>query len=71
MTPEIIRSIREDQECYDRDPEAYERRERDMQEEREREQMRLREEEEFHAEEERDHYEHLKDREDDLSELPF
>lgn len=29
MTPEIIRSIRQEQELYDSDPAAYERRERE------------------------------------------
>ncbi len=37
MTPEIISRIRADQELYDKDPEAYERRERLAKEERERE----------------------------------
>ena len=35
MTPEIIRAIRERQEFYDKDPEAYKRREREKKEQRE------------------------------------
>jgi len=31
LTPNVIRSVRERQDVYDRDPEAYERRERDRQ----------------------------------------
>jgi len=41
MTPEIIRSIRQDQEYYDEDPERYE------QQERERKERRLQEQEEM------------------------
>ena len=44
MTPGIIRSIRADQERYDRDPEAYEAQERQRKEDYEREQQALREE---------------------------
>jgi len=38
MTPEIISRIRENQDFYDKDPEGYERRERQREEERQREQ---------------------------------
>ena len=34
MTPEVIRGIRQEQELYDSDPAAYERRERERQQER-------------------------------------
>jgi hypothetical protein len=34
MTPEVIRSIRERQESYDKDPQEYERREREAKEQR-------------------------------------
>jgi hypothetical protein len=37
MTPEVIRGIRERQEAYDKDPEGYERREKQREEEREQE----------------------------------
>ena len=43
MTPEIIHRIRDDQESYDRDPEAYERRERERRERREEEERAERE----------------------------
>jgi len=36
MTTNVIRGIREEQEAYDRDPEAYERRAIEAKEERER-----------------------------------
>ena len=38
MTPEIISRIRENQDFYDKDPEGYERRERQREEERQQEQ---------------------------------
>jgi hypothetical protein len=37
MTSEVIRNIRERQEAYDKDPEGYERREKQREEEREQE----------------------------------
>jgi len=37
MTPGVIRGVKERQEAYDRDPEAYERAERQRDEERRRE----------------------------------
>ena len=43
MTPEIIRRIRQEQETYDADPAAYERREREREEQREWERQQERE----------------------------
>ena len=43
MTPEIIRRIRQEQEMYDADPAAYERREREREEQREWERQQERE----------------------------
>ena len=50
MTPEIISRIREKQAEYDKDPEAWEKRERERDEQRAREEQ-----------EERDYYERTRD----------
>lgn len=43
MTPGVIRGIRERQEAYDRDPEGYERRERQREEDRRQEEEAMQE----------------------------
>ena len=65
MTPEVIRGIRQEQECYDRDPEAYEQR---QQEERERHEM---EQEEMRQQERRDYEGYLENLQADEDPLPF
>jgi len=44
MTSEIIHRIRENQDCYDKDPEGWERREKEQEEERQQELQREQEE---------------------------
>lgn len=55
MTPEIIHRINENQEWYDRDPQAYEEQER-----YEREQQQMREQEEYD-----EYYRHVREKEYD------
>ena len=65
MTPEIIRHINQEMECYDRDPERYERQEREAKEQYEQDQAemynQMRREQE--RQEEQDYYDNI--------ELPF
>jgi len=63
MTPEIIRSITQDQECYDRDPAAYEQQERECKELQEQEDQMMREEYSRELEREQERKE--------LDDLPF